>query len=48
MNKSDDTLRIAVPSKGRLMESSIGILKKSDLLLAYNQKILKLNVTQRS
>ena len=25
----------------------LGILKKSDLLLAYNQKILKLNVTQR-
>ena len=27
--------------------SLLGILKKSDLLLAYNQKILKLNVTQR-
>lgn len=26
----------------------LGILKKSDLLLAYNQKILKLNVTQRN
>jgi CIC family chloride channel protein len=41
--KQISTLPVVAPD-GRLL----GILKKNDLLLAYNQKILKLNVIQRA
>ncbi|OEU72750.1 MAG: hypothetical protein BA864_01870 [Desulfuromonadales bacterium C00003093] len=36
-----------LPVVAKKDQQLLGILKKSDLLLAYNQKILKLNVTQR-
>ena len=41
--KQISTLPVVAPDG-----SLLGILKKSDLLLAYNQKILKLNVVQRN
>ncbi|NOQ52107.1 MAG: CBS domain-containing protein [Desulfuromonadaceae bacterium] len=36
-----------LPVVSKKDQQLLGILKKSDLLLAYNQKILKLNVIQR-